>query len=1553
MDLEYPLGTRLVHRCTGVLMVVVSSQVHAQTCALDAFVANDQSGSVSSMENSQSRQFITALFNGMQPWGTGAGQSRMAIADWDSPGVWLQFNYPVAGIGYTDLLSDVLAYQSAPRALFGGTDPYTALLNAYQSIGQSPVPGRVASPVIVLMTDADCSQVPPGLTALATQVKNAGVYVIVVAVEAASSCPSLAGTNVASPGGYFNALTYASLVNSSVSLVQQMVNAGCNNSYEPSYDLSITIDAFIASGCNTPPPAYTADITITNAGAEDFTGPLVVSFYSGPPTSATSTLLLVQDLGVQTLLPGSTFSTSVASLQFANTTSLYALVNYDGALPGNAPPVPFDLYNETVVADEYATFNNTSPQADRTDDPVTCPPQAILTTDIVSGGVGCNDLVTYEVTICNTGDADAFITPTLPIAAPGALLVNNVIQPGNYTVDLDWATYCGGDDEDEAFSVATDPAGNVYIAGTTRGETGIATPGSHRPNYSDGREAFLVKFNSSGVRQWGTYYGDEDDDYGMAVATDALGNVYLVGYTDSPTSIATAGSHQPALNNNEDAFIVKFNTNGVRQWASYYGGSAADFGFSVATDATNNVYLAGITEGSTTLGTAGAFDNTYNGARDQFLVKFNSSGVRQWATYHGGTLTELEATVTTDAVGNVFLTGQTRSTTGIATAGAAQVALGGLEDAFLAKFSTTGARLWGTYVGGLDSEDQASVACDPEGNVHVCGTTGSENAIAFGTYHQGFRAGGKDGYLMRFNTNGVRQWGTYLGGTDGDEARDVATDAAGDIYVTGSTTSLELISTLLAHGTVLNGIEDDAFIMKFRSNGQRAWGTYYGGTDVEDCYSLALDAQGNMYIAGATLSSSGVATPGAHQTAIDTDEDAFLAKFFEVELPYILGAGDCLVRQYIFDYSGVAPGTYSLSMGLVADKLNVLDETPLVLPDINFNAGSFIGVDGFNGAVHTSDDVTIPVVGTNCAPGNQISLAVNIPTASSCGTGYFATAMVTITNNSGLTVSNTDLFLELTGANATYAGEIYNATAGLSITAPNVLDPLYPGVSYALYSTTGVQVIPIMHIPPGVSTFDVDIAIGTATANLSARIDSIHTGINATGQSNLASDATGIAVFPSPVINNFNCPGSVTVGSNIVFTGIAVSGASTHFWSSTTVASMAGGGTVAAPTLAYTPTPLDVANGFVEISLTAVNASGCETTETCQVLIDGVQYDYGDAPVVYDLNINYLPPAAASTLFSGANLGFTAPGADLFANNSLMADGDGSEEDALTSNPWTDPWPPPGSPYVLPTRATNNSGAATYLHAYVDWNADGDFLDALESSLNTVMIAPLSGSAMHNMQFTVPSFVNTGSLFYIRVRLSVDSLSVTVPYMAAPRGETEDYVWASVGPLPVELISFTGREEGRGVRLQWATASEINSSHFAVERSADASTYSSIGEVQAAGHSQSLITYVLDDPTPFIGWNYYRLAQVDLDGTVDHSHTVAVQFASGSPWVAHHADGHVTVHGLQSGSTISIMDMAGRVLAIDRDANGTIYTDRLPAGLYTLTVLDPTGPSTPLRFVKR
>ncbi len=141
-----------------------------------------------------------------------------------------------------------------------------------------------------------------------------------------------------------------------------------------------------------------------------------------------------------------------------------------------SPPISPYFTALTYVPDEYLTYNNFSGGITRVGD-ASCPPFAIITTDVVTGGVGCDDLAMYEVTICNTGDADAFLTSTLPIPVPGAVLLNDVNTTVELTSDLKWATYYGDLNLDHGYDVATDALGNVYMTGTTES---FAEPSGHR-----------------------------------------------------------------------------------------------------------------------------------------------------------------------------------------------------------------------------------------------------------------------------------------------------------------------------------------------------------------------------------------------------------------------------------------------------------------------------------------------------------------------------------------------------------------------------------------------------------------------------------------------------------------------------------------------------------------------------------------------------------------------------------------------------------------------------------------------------------------------------------------------------------------------------------------------------------------------------------------------------------------------------------------------------------------------------------------------------------------
>ena len=235
-----------------------------------------------------------------------------------------------------------------------------------------------------------------------------------------------------------------------------------------------------------------------------------------------------------------------------------------------------------------------------------------------------------------------------------------------------WATYYGGSGWDEGYSCAVDASDNVYLAGETSSSSGIATSGGFDNTYSGSSDAaYLVKFNSSGTRLWATYYGGSAWETDISCAVDGSGNVFICGSTTSRSAIASGG-FQNTFGEIFDAFLIKFNSSGSRQWATYYGGEGGELGGTCAVDGSNNVYLSGYTASNTGIA-FGGFKNTFsNSGIETFLVKFNNSGNRLWATYYGSNLDNYNyenASCTVDGSNNVYLAGSTTASTGIASGG--------------------------------------------------------------------------------------------------------------------------------------------------------------------------------------------------------------------------------------------------------------------------------------------------------------------------------------------------------------------------------------------------------------------------------------------------------------------------------------------------------------------------------------------------------------------------------------------------------------------------------------------------------------------------------------------------------------------------------------------------------------------------------------------------------------------------------------------------------------------------------------------------------------------
>jgi PKD repeat protein len=458
------------------------------------------------------------------------------------------------------------------------------------------------------------------------------------------------------------------------------------------------------------------------------------------------------------------------------------------------------------------------------------------------------------------------------------------IDPG-----LVWGTYFGGDTADYGFGIAVDRTGNeVAISGYTntfRYPSQIASAGAYQTTLAGNSDAFIASFTSSGSKNWSTYYGGNNYDYGAAVSIDTAGYIYVSGRTYSASGLGTSGSYQ-STGSGGDAFIAKFTKSGKRVWGTYIEAGAD----AITNDLAGNIIVSGVNS-YTNIATSGAYQtSTYGGTEDAFLCKFSSSGSLLWATYFGGDSVDYSTKVSCDTLGDIYITGQTYSKVGLASSGAYQTSFGGKDngygDAFIAKFSGSGALKWSSYFGGSKAEQCKSIAADRNGNVYIAGWTTSTSGIAssgaFSTaldlgiaIYQGW----PDGFLAKFSSAGKWLWSTYFGGNQADGIEALAIDGLGCPLVAGDTRSKGIATIGAFQSTYYNMVWGD-IIARFHPDGTLGWCTYYSSTTGAVYISdMAQHGKSELYILGYTDAYSGLATSGAYQSTYGGWSDAFIAKF--------------------------------------------------------------------------------------------------------------------------------------------------------------------------------------------------------------------------------------------------------------------------------------------------------------------------------------------------------------------------------------------------------------------------------------------------------------------------------------------------------------------------------------------------------------------------------------------------------------------------------------------------------------------------------------------------
>jgi len=340
------------------------------------------------------------------------------------------------------------------------------------------------------------------------------------------------------------------------------------------------------------------------------------------------------------------------------------------------------------------------------------------------------------------------------------------------------ASYSGG-----AYDIAADTSDNIYYVGNV---------GS-----ASGSNGFLYKLSQAGSVAWSKIVSGNGNDYLVSVAVDSSGNVFAGGWSSSS-----------GTNGGDDALLIKYDSSGTRQWSRSFGAGGLDRIWGVAVDTSGNPYVFGYTTDMS--GTPGA--------QDVIVAKYDTSGTVQWARSLGANgNSDHGYKGYVDASGNAYVIGSV---------GNQAVTTYGNYDILVAKYNSAGTLQWQKRIGNASYNWGNGITADASGNVYIAGYTDSGS--------------GYDIVAIKLDSTGSLVWHRFLTatGTSNDVGNGVVVDGSGNVYVTGYNAT---------NGT-------DIQIVKYNSSGVLQWQRGVKSANnaaIDGSYGIALLSTGDLVISGA------------------------------------------------------------------------------------------------------------------------------------------------------------------------------------------------------------------------------------------------------------------------------------------------------------------------------------------------------------------------------------------------------------------------------------------------------------------------------------------------------------------------------------------------------------------------------------------------------------------------------------------------------------------------------------------------------------------------------
>jgi hypothetical protein len=514
-------------------------------------------------------------------------------------------------------------------------------------------------------------------------------------------------------------------------------------------------------------------------------------------------------------------------------------------------------------------------------------------------GAGCRAVAAhFEL---RAGNRVAILAPGADPAAP------LVIDP-----TFTWATYLGGSAaEDYRPKVKMHSSGYAYAAASTQSSDFPVTPdayGQEREGVVD--DVCVAKIDLDGTSLvYATYIGGTKSDEIRDLDVDEDGCAYVSGYTGSTDFPTTSGAWSRDYGR---GFVTKLSSDGSDLvWSTYVGLGIAD---TVAVDAEGRAHVALAYETGT---------STY--CRMYLLrLKEDGSGL-EWSTYldQSGDQPLTFYGLAIGPEGEVVACGATYSATLKTTAEAFQRSRGGQWDGFVLKYDSSGGLVFATYLGGQDLDHAYGVGIDAAGDVLIVGHTYSTDFPVSTDAYQSTHGGGRDMYLARLSADGTSlRYSTLFGGTGLEDCRGLAVHFSGTAWILGTSSSDDLATDGAWQETRAGSA--DALMAQFDHNGDLAFATYIGGSDLEDGCDVAVGGDGSGCGIVMTTSTDCPTSDGAVQTALAGVRDLYVFAFSDdlpeepVEMLSAIVPEWTAEIPFELDFEhagGLAPYTWSLAGG--------------------------------------------------------------------------------------------------------------------------------------------------------------------------------------------------------------------------------------------------------------------------------------------------------------------------------------------------------------------------------------------------------------------------------------------------------------------------------------------------------------------------------------------------------------------------------------------------------------------------------------------------------------